>query len=189
MCVATGNLAEDHVDLLVGEPLPDEALTGARGDQLLGARAGRHAGRRDADGAPRAVLERDGAAEQRVDLLRLDPGDRRGLVLRVARGDRHLRALGTLALTHQLRYRAGQRLGPERRLTEHDLADRLVDDLVEARHVCALLFAAQIDEAVQPRVEQLLADAHDLLDVGDADARKRDRNRRRACLDVVAGAK
>ena len=82
----------------------------------------------------------------------------------------------------------GERLRAERRLAEHDLADRLVDDLVEARHVRALLIAAEIDEAVQPREEQLVADAHDLLDAGHAHAREPDRDAGRARLDVVAGA-
>ena len=70
----------------------------------------------------------------------------------------------------------------------HDLADRLVDDLLEARHVRALLLAAQIDEALQAREEQLVADAHDLLDARHADAREPDRDRRRARLHVVVRA-
>ncbi len=41
---------------------------------------------------------------------------------------------------------------------EHDLADRLVDDLLEARHVRALLVGAEVDEALEPREEQLVAD-------------------------------
>jgi hypothetical protein len=50
----------------------------------------------------------------------------------------------------------GQRLGLERRLAEHDLADRLVDDLLEARHVRALLVGAELDDALEPRGEELL---------------------------------
>ena len=143
-------------------------------------------GRRHADHAPGPVLEGHGAAVQRVDLLRLDPRDRRRLVLRVARGDRDLRALGALALAHELGDVLGERLGAERRLAEHHLSDRLVDDLLEARHVRALLVVAEIHEALEPREEQLVADAHDLLDAGDADAREPDGDRRRARLDIVA---
>jgi hypothetical protein len=82
-----------------------------------------------------------------------------------------------------------QRLGPERALAEDDLADRVVDDLLEARHVRALLARAQVDEAVEPRgVERLVAgrlDADDLLDVGHADARQRDVQRGDLVLDVL----
>ncbi len=44
----------------------------------------------------------------------------------------------------------------ERRLAEHDLADRVVDDLLEARHVRALLVRAEVDEALELGVEELL---------------------------------
>ena len=76
--------------------------------------------------------------------------------------------------------RCGGRASPRGsgELAEHDLADRLVDDLLEARHVRALLVAAQIDEAVEPREEQLVADAHHLLDARDAHAREPERDRR-----------
>ena len=69
--VATGTLARIRSICAVVEPLLGEALAGARGDELLGARAGGHAGRGDADGAAGAVLEGDRAPVQRVDLLRL----------------------------------------------------------------------------------------------------------------------
>src|SRR5262249_825069 len=58
----------------------------------------------------------------------------------------------------------------------------------EAGHVRALLVAREVDEAVEPREEELVADPHDLLDTGDADPREADRDARRARLDVVAGA-
>ena len=176
--VATGTRCEDALDLLLAEPVLGEALARAGGDQLLRARAGGHARGRHADHAARAVLEGDGAPVQRVDLLRLHARDGRGLVLGVARGDRDLGALGALARAHELGDVLGERLGAERRLAEHDLADRLVDDLLEARHVRALLVAAEIHEAVQPREEQLVADAHDLLHARDAHAREADRDAR-----------
>ena len=50
-----------------------------------------------------------------------------------------------------------ERLGAERALAEDDLADRVVDDLLEARHVRALLARAEVDEAVELRREELLA--------------------------------
>ena len=94
--------------------------------------------------------------------------------------------MGALAGPHELGDVLGQRLGTERRLAEHHLADRLVDDLLEARHVRALLVGAQIHEAGQAREEQLVANPHDLLDPRDPDAREAERDRGRARLDVVA---
>ena len=107
-------------------------------------------------------------------------------MLGVARRDRHLRARGPLALAHQLGDVLRERLGAERRLAQHHLADRLVDDLLEARHVRALLVALEVDEALQAREEQLVADAHHLLHAGDAHAREAHRHRRRTRLHVLA---
>ena len=134
------------------------------------------------------MLEGDRAAVERVDLLRAHAGDGGRLVLGVAGGDRDLGARGALALADELGDVLGERLGAERRLAQHDLSDRLVDDLVEARHVRALLVTREVDEAVEPREEELLADAHDLLDARHADPREADRDAGRARLDVVAGA-
>ena len=90
-----------------------------------------------------------GGAEQRVDLLREDARHRRRLVLGVARLDVHLGAAGALAVADLLGDVLRQRLGAEARLAEDDLADRVVDDLLEARHVRALLARAEVDEAVE----------------------------------------
>ena len=84
------------------------------------------------------------------------PGHRRRLVLGVARGDRDLGAQRVLALAHELGDALRERLGPEAALAEDDLADRVVDDLLEARHVRALLLRAEVDEALEPRREELL---------------------------------
>ena len=71
---------------------------------------------------------------------------------------------------------------------EDDLADRVVDDLLEARHVRALLVRAELDDALEARREQLLGavllDADHLLDAGHADAREAQLHRREASLDV-----
>ena len=106
-------------------------------------------------------------------------------MLRVSRRDRHLRALGALTFADQLRDLLGERLRAERRSAEDDLADRLVDNLLKARHMCALLIAAEIDEALQAREEQLVGDPHDLLDARDAHAREANPHARRARLDIV----
>jgi len=72
----------------------------------------------------------------------------------------------------------GERLGLERRLVEDHLANRVVDDLLEARHVRALLAGAEVDEALQLGVEELLApvlpNPDDLLHPGDPDSGQRD---------------
>ena len=69
-------------------------------------------------------------------------------------------------------------------LAEDDLADHLVHDLLEARHVRPLLRSAEVDEAVEPREVELVADAYDLLDARHADPREPDRDARRARLHV-----
>ena len=179
---------EHEVDLLGGQLLGQQALAGALGDQLLGARARGHAGGGDPHQTPGPVGERERAAVEGVDLLGLHPGHGRRLVLGVARRDRHLRAGGALAGANELGDVLGERLRAERGLAQDDLADGLVDDLVEARHVGALLHRAEVHEAVEAREEQLLADTHDLLDAGDADAREADRDRGGARLHVPAGS-
>jgi hypothetical protein len=166
------------------KPVLEQPRARAGGDELLRARAGGHPLRGDADHAARAPLGGDRHAVQRVDLLRVDARDGGRLVLGVAGRDPHLGPPRALALAHQLGDALGEVLGAERRLAQHDLADRLVDDLLEARHVRALLVAGEVDEAVQARREQLLgavlAHADHLLDAGDADARQADRKRRAA---------
>jgi hypothetical protein len=143
------------------------------GDELLRARAGGDAGGGDAHRPPRAVGRGRRRPVERVDLLRGDPAHGRGLVLGVAGGDVDLRALCALALADDLRDPLGQDLGAEHGRAEHHLADGVVDDLLEAAHVRALLARAEVDEAVQRRGEQVLAavvvaDADDLLHAGHA---------------------
>ena len=96
--------------------------------------------------------------------------------------------LARLSLANQLRDVLGERLGLERRLAEDDLADRLVDDLLEARHVRALLVRPELDHALEARREQLLgavlADPDDLLDAGHADAREAQLHAWQLRLDV-----
>ena len=58
---------------------------------------------------------------ERVELLRPDPRDGRGLVLGEAGLDVDLGAAGALALAHALRDVLGERLDLERRLAQDDL--------------------------------------------------------------------
>ena len=188
MCVATGTASKIFSISASEKLLGDQPLARARCYERLRARARGHALGAHADEPPRAGLARHGDAEQRVDLLREDPGLRRRLVLRIARLDVHLGAAGALAVADLLGDVLGQRLGAQRGLAEHDLADRVVDDLLEARHVRALLVRAEVDEAVQVSGVQLLGsvglDPDDLLDVRHAHARERDRQARGLRLDV-----
>ena len=127
---------DDPLDLVLGEALRAEPLTGAGGDQLLRARAGGHPLGGDAEQAPRPALGADRGAVERVQLLGLDSRDRRRLVLGEPRLDVDLGAAGPLALADEIRDSLRQRLGAERRLAEHDLADRLVD-ASSKRDMCA----------------------------------------------------
>ena len=67
-------------------------------------------------------------------------------MLRIASGDRYLGATAGLAVAHALGDVGGERLGLEG-LTQNHLVDRLVDNLLEARHVRALLVGPEVDEA------------------------------------------
>ena len=82
----------------------------------------------------------------------------------------------------------GERLCAKRGLAEDDLADRLVDDLLEAGHVGTLLETAEVDEAVQACMEELVPDPDDLLDAPDADPGQAHGDSRRAGLDVDVAA-
>ena len=79
-----------------------------------------------------------------------------GLGLGVAGRDRHLGAQPALAVAHALGDVGRQRLRLEG-LADHHLVDRLVHDLLEARHVRALLLGPEVDEAFELGVEELLA--------------------------------
>src|SRR4051812_8538899 len=183
---------EDTPDLVVGEAVRGEALARVPGDDLLRARARRHALRRDADEPARAALARDRRPVERVDLLRLDARHRRRLVLGVARGDRDLGPQRVLALADALGDALGELLGLEAGLAEDHLTDDVVDDLLEARHVRALLLRAEVDEALEARGEELRVppvglDPDDLLDAGHPDAGQRDVDGRGRRLDVGLG--
>ena len=184
-----GDGLEDALDLVLGEAVGEQPLVRARLHEGLRARARGHALGADADQPARARFGGDRGAEQRVDLLRLDAADGRRLVLRVAGLDVHLGAARALAVAHLLGDVLRQCFRAERALAEHDLADRLVDDLLEAAHVRALLVRAEVDEAVQAGGEQLLgpvrADPDDLLDVGHTHAREGKGERRNPALDVL----
>src|ERR671919_736801 len=158
------------VDLLGGEPLGGEPLAGAVGDESLRARAGGHPLRLDAGQGARSALRSDRGAEEGVELLGGDAGGGRRDGLRVAGGDRYLGAHPLLALANVGGDVRGEDLGLEG-LAEHDLVDRLVEDLLEAGHVDAGLLRIEVDEALELGVVELLlgvdSDAQDLLHTCD----------------------
>ncbi len=188
LCVATGTASRIRSISSSSKPSVCRRSRAEVGDELLRARACGDALGGDADQPAGAGLRADRRAVQRVQLLGLGAGDGGGLVLGEARLDRDLGAARALALADELRDVLGQRLGLERRLAEHDLADRLVDDLLEARHVRALLARPEIDHALEAGREQLLdavvAQADHLLDAGHPDAREAELHRRCLGLDV-----
>src|SRR5215217_96414 len=173
---------ETPSDLVDGEAIGGQALARASDNQLLRAWACRHPLRGDADEPARAALGGDRRAEQREDLLGGDRGHWRRLVLWIAGGDCHLRAQRVLSLAHLYGDSLGELLGLEAALAEHDLADDVVDDLLEARHVRACLLRSDLDEAVELGVIELVGtgrtDADDLLDIRHPDTPQRHSDRR-----------
>ena len=154
--VAIGTTSTIALDLLGPEALLGEPFAGEPGDHLLRAGAGGHALGLDPGQGARAALGVDRGAEEDVDLLGALAALRRLRRLRVAGGDRDLGAQPALALAHLLGDVGGQHLGLEG-LAEHDLVDRLADDLLEARHVDAGLLGVEVDEALELGVEEVLA--------------------------------
>jgi hypothetical protein len=110
-------------------------------------------------------------------------------VLGEAGRDRDLGAHRALVVADPLGDVRGEGLGLEGLAQDH-LVDRLVDDLLEARHVRALLLRAQVDETLDLGVEELLGavrlDAQDLLHPGHPHPREAYVGGGTACLDVLA---
>ena len=80
------------------------------------------------------------------------------------------------------------RFSIEELLVDHDLVDRLLEDLGEARHVHALLSRVEVDEAVDlgrdERVAAAVLHAHGLLHAGDPGAGEADANLGLGSLEI-----
>ncbi len=115
-------------------------------------------------------------------------GDRRAALERVLRPDLHLGAQRVLAVDDVGGDVLGQRLDQER-LADHDLVDRLAEDLGEPRHVDALLGRVEVDRAGDLGGKGLLValvpDPDRLLDAGHAGAGQADPHLRRRSLQIA----
>ena len=178
---------EDLLDVAGIEAGLGEPLGRPAGDETLRARAGVDPGRLDADDALRALLRHGRDPDQRDHLLGGQPRHRRQAAHRPAGRDAHLGPHGLLALDDLARDHLGDLLH-DPGLAEHDVADRLVEDLGEARHVDALLPAGEVDRALDlgghHRLGVAAADPDRLLHAGDAGARERELDGRRGRLHV-----
>ena len=101
------------------------------------------------------------------------PGHRSRALDRIAGGDPYLGPERVLPRDDVTGDVLGQALDEEH-LPDHDLVDRLVEQLREARHVHALARRVEVDEAVDlgrdERVAAAVLHAHRLLHAGDAGA-------------------
>ena len=115
-------------------------------------------------------------------------GHRGSPLERIARDDPHLRAQRRLTVDDV----AGDVLGEvldEQRLADHDLLDRLLEQLREARHVDAFLRRLEVDRAVDLGGDELLrvamAQPDRLADAADAGVREPEADVRLRSLDVL----
>src|SRR4029450_13158740 len=166
---------EDAIDVLAIEARLEETFTRTPAYETLSAWAGVDPGRLDPDQSPHSRLRGRCDADQADHLLRGQPRDGRRALDRVPSRDPDLGAQSLLALDDVTRDVLREHLDEER-LPDHDLVDRLLEELGEARHVNALLSWVEVDGALDLRRDLLLApcvaDPDRLLDAGYASARE-----------------
>ena len=169
------NELEDPLDLVVLETGGLEPLARALPDEPLRAGAGVDSRRLDADDPASCPLRGGREPDQRNELLGPETGHGRPPLERILGDDLDLGAQRALAFD-DLRGDAGGELLDQERFLDHDLLDRLLEQLREARHVHALLRRIEIDGAIDVRGDQLLvlaiADPDRLADAADAGARE-----------------
>ena len=128
-----------------------------------------------ADDATGALARRGCNADQRDHLLRLHPRHRRLALDRVARGHLDLRAERVLASDDGSGDVLCELLDQDG-LADHELVDRLLEQLREARHVYAALGGIEVDRAGDLGEDELLvpatAEADRLVDAAHARARE-----------------
>ena len=179
---------EDAVDVLAGEPGLEQPLGRGAAHHSLRTGAGIDPRRLDADHPPHALRGRRRDPDQLRDLLRRQARDGRAPLERVLRLDPHLGAQRLLPVHDVPRDVLRERLDQEG-LADHDLVDRLAEELRKARHVDALLGRIEVDGARDLGRKRLLAalvlDADRLRDAGHARARQPELHLRRGRLEVV----
>ncbi len=161
---------EDALDVATGEAGFEQPVGGGSAHEPLRTRAGIDAPGLDADDAAHPVLRCVRDADQHRDLLRREARHRCSARERVLRFDPDLGTQRRLPVDDVPRDVLRERLDEEG-LADHDLVDRLAEDLGEARHMNALLGRVQVDRARDLGGEGLLVafvpDADRLLDAGD----------------------
>src|SRR5215211_2438348 len=166
---------EDALDVVLAEARLEQALGRAPPHQPLGAGARVDPGRLHADDMAGHAIPRRRDPDQRDHLLRGEARHGSPPLEWVARDDPDFGAQGALALDDRARDVLGEHFD-EQRLSDHDLLDRLLEELRKARHVHALLRRGEIDGAVDLGCDQLLAapppQPDRLFDALDARARK-----------------
>ena len=179
---------QDPLDVELVEPRLAEPLRRVVAHEPLRAGAGVDSGRLDPDDPARPLGRGRCEADQRDHLLGRQPRHRRLALERVARDDPHLGSQRALAPDDVRGDVLGKALD-EQGLPDHDLLDRFLEELREARHVDALLARIEVDGAVDVGRDQLLApavaDPDRLLDAADAGAREPEGHLGRRGLEVV----
>ena len=135
---------EYAVDVAVLEPRLEQSLGRRPPHHSLRARARVDPGSLDADHAPHPLLRRRGDADQLRDLLSRQAGHRRTPLDRILGLDPHLGPDRLLAVDDVGRDVRREGLDEER-LADHDLVDRLAEELREAAHVHAFLGGIEVD--------------------------------------------
>ena len=176
---------EDPLDVCTGETGVEQPVGGGAANEPLRTRAGHDPGGLDADDAAHASRRRAGDADEGRDLLRREPGDGCAARERVLRLDPNLGAQRVLTVDDVPGDVLGEGLHEER-LADHDLVDRLAEQLGEPRHMDAFLRGVEVDGAGDFGGERLLvplmANPDRFLDAGHPGPRQAELNLRLRCL-------
>jgi signal transduction histidine kinase len=179
---------EDLLDVLAVEAGFQQALARAPAHEALRTGAGVDSGRLDADEPAHSCNRGRCDPDQPDHLLRGQTRDRRRSLDRVPRRNPDLGAQSLLALDDVRSDVLGEHLDEER-FPDHDLVDRLFEELREAGHVNALLCRIEVDGALDLGRDLLLAscvaDPNRLLDARHARSGKADPHLRERGLEVV----
>ena len=159
---------EDPFDVGLFEARLEQALRRLAAHEPLRTRAGVDPGRLDADDATHARLGRRRDPDDRDHLLCRETGHRCSPLQWIPGRDPHFGAARPLT-TNDVSRDVLRQLLDEKGLPDHDLVDRLLEELREPRHVHALLALVEVDEAVDLGRDELLRAAPAETDrLGDA---------------------